>query len=752
MTRTVATRRPINTLAGPAGADWGGLTRVAFVVLLSVVVGRMLTVDVVRDAGSPTPGGDVVHAPGPGTGLAFDLIAAVPALLVLGRRALDAEYRLVSRRSHLLLLAMTGWMAVSVAWSADRFAAVVSAAHFAAAGCLLWAASQVVRSWAGLRVVAAVALGLLVALAVHTAIYRLVDVANTRQFWEEHREQFLREHNWAPDSFEAQQFARRLTSGEQSAFFDSANTLAAVGVLLLFASAGLGVQRAIDDRDGRWLGLTAVSIAAGAWVLLVARSKTAAATPVIGLGVLAGYWQFRAPLRRRPAAAYTVGVAAVAAVLLAVVGHGLAHHGLFPGHFSNSLDFRWKYWTASAGVWGEHPLVGIGWANFGQHYLAHRLPDAAEEIKDPHNFLVRFATELGVVGLVLVVGWLLGLAWELTRPAAAVASSSDQPVRVGVVAWAAGLGVAMSAVATIDFSANVLDSLVLLVQPLLLLLAIVLCGIAGCMRSSSDWAADDRPGPWVFATVVVGLGLFLLHNLIDFGWFEPGATCAFMTLAGAALGVAPAPPPPAAQRRGWAVGSLAAAVVVWLVVAFAVALPVGLASEAASSAGDLIRAAPAEQPADVATANRRAADGYAAAAALVPYDADLLDRAARAAAYGGDVARARSLVADAVVADPLLIDAHLLDAALRPPGDAAGIRAAFDAAVALNPNDRDIRLQYGAALDRLGDRTAAAAQYRAALAADAALPIGEPRRFGAEQLARVRAQAGLAGVRQTGGG
>jgi hypothetical protein len=739
--------RPMNTLAGPAHAGWAWLTHAAFVLVLAVVIARLLTIDVVRDVGFPVPGGgDAVHGPGPGTGLAFDLVAALPALLVLARRALDRDYRLAPRRSHLLLLGLTVWMAASVAWSSDRFTAVVSTAHFASGACLLWAASQLVRSWDRLRVVAAVSLGLLVSLVIHTGVYRFVDVANTRQFWAEpkNREQFLREHNWASDSFEARQFEQKLTTGEQSAFFDSANTLAAVGVLLLFASAGLGLQRAVDDRDPRWLALAAVTVAAGGWVLLVARSKTAVATPVVGVGVLLLCWRFGPALRRRPTAAYAAAVATVVLALLAVVGHGLAHHGLFPGHFSNSLDFRWKYWTASAGVFAQHPLLGVGWANFGQHYLAHRLPDAAEEIKDPHNFLVRFATELGSVGLILAVGWLLRLAWELTRPAPATPAAgrpAARPVHVAVVAWAACLGIGMSALATVDFSANILDSLILLLQPLLLLLAIVLCGIAGSMRSPDQWSADARPAPWVFATLTVGLGLFLLHNLIDFGWFEPGAACAFMTLAGAALGICPAPVTTAVAHRGRAIGTLSVAVAVWLAVALGVAVPIGLASEGATAADDLIRSAPPDRPADVAAAYRRATDGYAAASALVPYDADLLARAARAAAYGGDGARARLLVAEAERVDPRLIDARLLDADLRPPGDGAGTRAAYDAAVALNPNDRDIRLRYAQALDRLGDRSAAAAQYRAALAADAALPVGEPRRFKPQQLAQYQALA-----------
>jgi O-antigen ligase len=763
--------------------SWALATRVASVLMLGVMVARATTTDVVREAWAATPGSPAGGSgAGPCTSLVLDLLSAVPALLVLARRAFDRDYRLVARRSHWLLLGLAGWMAASAGWADDRFAAVVSAGSFIGGACLLWAASQLVRSWDRLRVVAAVALGLLLALAAHTILYRFNDQAELKHFWEENRQQFLHDRGWAEGSFAAVQFEHKITSGEQAAFFTSANTLAAVGVLLLFASLGLGVQRALDDRDPRWLALSAVGVAAGCWVLWVGQSKTSIVTPVIGVTLLGAWWVRRQwlagrfdtsppgfdviptvpstaakPVAPAPAptgatdtdrgavATFAVAVAGLTVVAVGVVGWGVAHHGLFPGHFSNSLDFRWKYWTASAGVFGERPVLGVGWANFGQHYLAHRVPDAAEEIQDPHNFLVRFATELGTVGLLLAVGWLLGLAWELTRAAADPASPAEPttPARVSVIGWVAGVGFVIGAVAAVDFSGNPVDVLVLLMRPALLLLAVALGGIAGAMRSPHERAVDGRPGPWVFAGIVVALGLFLVHNLIDFGWFEPGAMAAFMVLAGSALGVTPTVERQPAPRAA-AVGGLALATAAWAAVAVLVAVPIGLADQLAGAADELIRTARPNQPADVAAAYRRASAGYAAAADLVPYDAQLWSRAAETAYLGGDRRDAQQWVSRAIDTDPRLIQARLLDGRLRSTtGDGTGLRAAYDAAVRLDPDDVPIHLEYADALDHLGDHRAAAAQYRAALAANDALPKGEPRRLSADDVATYRSRAGL---------
>ena len=80
-----------------------------------------------------------------------------------------------------------------------------------------------------------------------------------------------------------------------------------------------------------------------------------------------------------------------------------------------------------------------------------------------------FATELGAVGLVLCVAWLLWLWWELTQRAGL---PPDEPVESGVsdlrspisdrggarrsplpfLAWAAGLGTLINILASIDWS------------------------------------------------------------------------------------------------------------------------------------------------------------------------------------------------------------------------------------------------------------------------------------------------------------
>src|SRR5207237_1172207 len=116
-------------------------------------------------------------------------------------------------------------------------------------------------------------------------------------------------------------------------------------------------------------------------------------------------------ITKHPRLIFFSSVAAIALVAVALVAYGLTHGNLR----HDSLTFRWRYWIGSTRLFLAHPLIGVGWNNFGDAYLPVREAIASEEIKDPHNLFVRFATELGSVGLILVISWLLMLWSDMTR-------------------------------------------------------------------------------------------------------------------------------------------------------------------------------------------------------------------------------------------------------------------------------------------------------------------------------------------------
>jgi hypothetical protein len=721
------------------------ITHAAFILALIVVVARLTTPDVLRDPWEPTPGADVTPAgAGVGTGLVFDLLACLPALLVLLRAVVDGEFRLVFRLSHWLLAGLSIWMLASIAWSVDRFAAAATGFHWCAAACLFWAMAQLTRGPGRLRLVAALAFGLMLVLVVQSMLYRFVDVPENISYWNQHKDAILAAHNWTADSFSAKQFEQKLTSGELVGFFNSPNSFAAVGVLLFFACAGIGIQKFLDGEPAQWLWQSAVSAVALIWILWNAKSKTSAATPFLGLAMVIPAFVLRQRLQGHLRQVFWTAAGLIAFATIALIGHGLYHRGLFAGHFSNSLDFRWKYWVASWGVFREHPWVGTGWDNFGMYYLAHRLPEAAEEIKDPHSFPVRFAVELGMGGLVLALLWVGRAAWELTATGEPLreADEGDELLSVRSIAVVACLGIGLSVLPNTDFSLALADTLNLLLRPVLYLLSLILGTIAAAMLSPQEWSLDRRPALLLFYGGVTGLGLFLLHNLIDFSLFEPGAMLVFMVIAGAMLGMV------SSSRTGGysrlvAVGLLVGGGVVWLGAAVIFVVPVIGAESAASAGNEMIRTAPTDHSAEAAMHYRKAANAYAEAAGLVPCNSDYIFREAKAAAIGGDFERAGRRIADVRKSNPRLIDAYLLEANLqlsRKNPDAGIVRTDFEQAVKLNPNDVSIRIQFGDAMLRLGQTELARQEYDAALKANQALPIGEPKRLSDEQVKQLQAK------------
>ncbi|MFV0446324.1 MAG: O-antigen ligase family protein [Planctomycetaceae bacterium] len=81
-----------------------------------------------------------------------------------------------------------------------------------------------------------------------------------------------------------------------------------------------------------------------------------------------------------------------------------------------SVQYRLQYWTATWPMIRQHPLFGVGPGNFRQHYLQFKLPEASEEISDPHNLVLDLWAAGGVLGLLglLAVGWPAWKQWRYT--------------------------------------------------------------------------------------------------------------------------------------------------------------------------------------------------------------------------------------------------------------------------------------------------------------------------------------------------
>lgn len=744
--------------------SWKRATQFALLLSLAIVLARATMIELVRDPFQVAPG--QAYAPlgtGPAVIVTLNLLSLLPALLVLLRRFFDPDYRLAKTLSPLFLVLLGVLALVSTRWSDDKFLTLISATTLFSAGVLCWSTAQLVRSWGRLRLVTALLVGLLIVYAAQGLFYRYVELPELQTAVEKSKDRILEERGFEPGTFAAEQFLRRISGGEVVGFGSSPNTYAAVIVLLGIVTAGLTVQGIVAKRDPVFLALPVGAVVLGAWCATFTHSNTAFATPVLAAVFALLAYALRKKLIAWRTPLFIASVLIVLLGIAAVVGHGL-HHNSLP---SDSLNFRWRYWVGSFSLFKDHPLAGVGYANFGPNYLAYRVPAAAEEIRDPHNFLVRFSTELGGIGLLLALLWQLRLWWEITRPAttapelpSSIPGHRGLPLGALGFAGAVTLGVILNILSSVDFAADAPFVIVELFKRLMFLGAILVAGALSLIASRSSAAADESPAPWLLLSLNCAVAAFLLHNLIDFSLFENGPLFIFALLAGSAAGIrAPSEATSVARPVSVVTAILTAGAAVASIVLLLIPL---MKAESAARAGDeSLRlavnpnmvgstaqhlTAPPPEPSPQATA--QAARHYRLAFEILPINSDYAYRAARAWLYSrSGIWEIRSMYEGAIKSNPKFILALLefarFELTLPPTGETAGQPTKaienYQRVIALNPTDIPIRLEYAATLEKRGRLEEARQEIQTALKYNDQLDPTEPKRLQPGQLEQVKA-------------
>jgi uncharacterized protein (TIGR02996 family) len=230
-----------------------------------------------------------------------------------------------------------------------------------------------------------------------------------------------------------------------------------------------------------------------------------------------------------------------------------------------------------------------------------------------------------------------------------------------------------------------------------------------------------------------------VHNLIDFSLFEPGPEMAFAFVAGCVLGVRT--PSVAGRHKRTAVAAVAMAVcvVLWLFAGGFVWAPVATADDAANDAGIALRTGRPNE----------AVRMFDQAREHMPLNAEYAFRAAQAAGSAGGAVYQPAivdLIGIAIRRNPMQPAYYLARARYLLNGPEAKekreqVRADFRRALALNPNEVSIRLEYADALksfDTPADKAEAVKQYEEALRYNGLLNADEPKRLKGERVEQIR--------------
>jgi O-antigen ligase len=250
-----------------------------------------------------------------------------------------------------------------------------------------------------------------------------------------------------------------------------------------FLAAAIGVVAFVVLTPRRWAALVAIVVAGAAGVaavaVLVPRKALvngAVDTPLgvhqghqaalwIGLACLvtALVWAAmaeygkRLPTPSRRAGQVVAIVIAVLAVVAIAVSHPVAKFDNFkstPGNFagtnttvteshllSTSGSGRWQFWGAALSEFRAHPLNGGGAGSWQAWWLQHGSLALPSEFA--HSLYLEALAELGIVGLLLILGAVLVAVVGAVRSALRLAT--------GEIAAAAACGIAFFAAAAYDW-------------------------------------------------------------------------------------------------------------------------------------------------------------------------------------------------------------------------------------------------------------------------------------------------------------
>ncbi len=380
------------------------------------------------------------------------------------------------------------------------------------------------------RAMIAVMIALAVGLSGYGLYQRTVEMPRDEAQYEADPDGTLREAGeWAPPgSPQRQHFEDRLKNREPTATFALTNSLAAMLAPWLVIAAGLAMGSSAVRKAVPCIGC-AVLIAA---CLVLTKSRASYLAVLFGLA-LAGL--ARGGRKVRPGWKLPAGIALAATVLVA----GAWATGLPPrvlaAKAAKSFGYRLQYWQSTMRMIAEHPLAGCGPGNFQDAYTEYKLPEASEEVADPHNFLLEVWATAGSAAMAALLVLLASFAWAVWRRN----SASGEPNKDGVAPDAAFVTVPGGDRATPVFAGGLAGFL--LAVPLGRIsaappgLAATLLGLplaAACTVFLADWVRNGRIAPTLPA---IGVTVMLVNLLAAGGMGQPGVAGTFWLLLALAL-------------------------------------------------------------------------------------------------------------------------------------------------------------------------------------------------------------------------
>ncbi len=289
---------------------------------------------------------------------------------------------------------------------------------------------QLIRSAVEVRAVCAVMISLAVALASYGIYQFSVSLPDQRTSYfdasAEERAQIRRDAGvYATEgSPQVVHFEQRLKSVEPWATFGLTNSLAAFLVPWLVVTLGIVAHTSYRHDLPTWkLVTTCILLALMGSCLLLTKSRAGILAALTGSAlIMVLQWRVLHTKFGR------LSIVAIG-ILSLVTGIAIRSGGLDVEMLSEapkSLQYRIEYWQATWQLITNHLWFGCGLGNFQEYYLQYKLPQASEEIKDPHNFFLEVWANGGTPAMLALTTMLILFFWSTCRSLNATSNDDDE--------------------------------------------------------------------------------------------------------------------------------------------------------------------------------------------------------------------------------------------------------------------------------------------------------------------------------------
>jgi len=405
---------------------------------------------------------------------------------------------------------------------------------------------QILDSPVKIKLVLAVIAALGVLSAYQCAEQLLVENKMTIEQYEQNPQSMLDAFGIEPDTLQHFLFEHRLYTPNVKAYFTTRNSAGSFLLMSLFAAIALFLGRIKNKKSGslnpKIIFAHRAIIAVIFFALFLTKSKGALIGLIFALLTLSVLFLFR----KLPDVYKKISLV-LCLLLCFVLGgilirYGLTHERL-PG--GNSMLVRWQYWQASAKMYADYPLTGVGPGNFSNYYSHYKPAAALESVTDPHNFPLSILTQYGPLGLIgflaMIFVPLLKAAFakqpELSDDTRKKWRPLEQPFRIKPIfiilcIWLAFLLARLNLFAALGIGDNavVIYILIRYYAPPVAVFIVSLLFLKKLLQPNEQANPDKKNYEFFPDLILAALLGVLLHGMTDYAIFEPGVFTAFWFL------------------------------------------------------------------------------------------------------------------------------------------------------------------------------------------------------------------------------